>query len=64
MTPFRVDFDQVNYMKFRPGTKLVLGPEIAIVMASCNKIPHVFKPIVDLSKMVHHPEIEALLFGV
>ena len=36
-TPFTIDFDRVDYMKLRPGAKLVLGPEITIVVASCKK---------------------------
>jgi hypothetical protein len=65
MTPFTIEFDQVDYMKFRPGFKLVLGPNIAIVMASCNKIHTVLKyvDVEPMKPMNNHPEVEALLLG-
>ncbi len=64
MTPFTVESNQVDYMKFRPGAKLVLGPTISIVIASCNKMPVVHKPVVAMKPMKHHPEVEALLYAV
>ncbi len=64
MNPFTIDLDQVDYMKFCPGVKLVLGPEISIVMASCNTIPFVHKYVPPVKPMVNHPEVEALLMGV
>jgi hypothetical protein len=63
MTPFTIEFDQVDYMKFRPGFKLVLGPNIAIVMASCNKMHTVLKYVEPMKPMNNHPEVEALLLG-
>ena len=66
MTPFTVELDQVNYMKFRPGIKMVLGPEIAVAVANCNKIwlTPVKKSVSINYKMINHPEVEALLLGV
>lgn len=61
MTPFTIESDQVDYMKFRPGAKVVLGPTISIVMASCDKMAVVYKPI---AVMKHHPEVEGLLYAV
>jgi hypothetical protein len=63
MTPFTIEFDQVDYMKFRPGYKLVLGPNIAIVMASCDKMHAVVKYVEPMKPMNNHPEVEALLLG-
>ncbi len=63
MTPFTIEFDQVDYMKFRPGFKLVLGPNIAIVMASCDKMYTVLKYVAPMKPMNNHPEVEALLLG-
>ena len=66
MTPFRVELDQVAFMKFRPGIKMVLGPEIAVAVANCNKIwlTPVKKSVSINYKMINHPEVEALLLGV
>ena len=66
LTPFRVELDQVNYMKFRPGIKMVLGPEIAVAVANCNKIwlPPVKKRVNIYYPMKNHPEVESLLLGV
>jgi len=66
MTPFTVALEQVNYMKFRPGIKLVVGTEIAIAIANCNKIrlKPVEKSVTVLRDMNNHPEVEALLLGV
>ena len=64
MTPFTVESNQVDYMKFRPGAKVVLGPTISIVMASCNVMPEVYKPIMTQKPIKHHPEVEALLYVV
>ena len=65
MTPFTVKLDQVAYMKFRPGIKMVLGPEIAVV-ANCNKIwlTPVEKRVNVYLPMKNHPEVDALLLGV
>ncbi len=64
MTPSTIESDQVDYMKFKPGAKVVLGPTISIVVASCNKMPVVYKPIAVMKPMKHHPEVEALLYAV
>jgi hypothetical protein len=64
MTPFTVDSDQVDYMKFRPGVKVVLGPTISIVMTSCNVIPVSAPKVIVQKPMKHHPEVEALLYVV
>ncbi len=34
ITPAVISIDLVNYMKFRPGVKIVVGPEIAVVVAA------------------------------
>ena len=66
MTPFTVALDQVAYMKFRPGIKMVLGPEIAVAVANCNKIwlTSVKKSVSINYIMNNHPEVDALLLGV
>jgi hypothetical protein len=66
MTPFTVALDQVAYMKFRPGIKMVLGPEIAVAVANCNKIwlTPVKKSVSVNYKMNNYPEVDALLLGV
>jgi hypothetical protein len=65
MTPFTVEFDQVAYMKFRPGIKMVLGPEIAVAVANCNKIwlTPVKKSVSVNYKMNNYPEVDVLLLG-
>jgi hypothetical protein len=65
MTPFIVEFDQVVYMKFRPGIKMVLGPEIAVAVANCNKIwlTPVKKSVSVNYKMNNYPEVDVLLLG-
>ena len=65
MTPFTVVLDQVAFMKFRPGIKMVLGPEIAVAVANCNKIrltPAKKRVSIDY-EMNNHPEVDALLLG-
>jgi hypothetical protein len=64
MTPFRVELDQVAFMKFRPGIKMVLGPEIAVAVANCNKIWLTPVKVSIDYEMSNHPEVEALLLGV
>ena len=64
MTPVKIESDQVDYMKFRPGAKVVLGPTISIVIASCNVMPVVHKPVIVMKPMKHHPEVEAMLYVV
>ncbi len=66
MTPFTVVLDQVAFMKFRPGIKLVLGPEIAVAVANCNKIwlTSVKKSVSINYTMNNHPEVDVLLLGV
>ena len=66
MTPFTVEFDQVDYMKFRPGIKMVLGPEIAVAVANCNEIwlTPVKKSVSINYIMNNHPEVDVLLLGV
>ena len=66
MTPFTVELDQVAYMKFRPGIKMVLGPEIAVAVANCDKIwlTPVQKRVNVYYPMNNHPEVDALLLGV
>jgi hypothetical protein len=51
-------------MKLRPGVKLVLGPEIAVVISSCNKIHRKRLPKRIHRVMNSYPEVEALLLGV
>jgi len=64
MTPYTVDIETADSVKYTPGIKCVLGPEIAIMITSCNKIEHVYKPVKVMKPMVAHPEVEALLLGV
>ena len=63
MTPYTVTIEKVNSVKYTPGIKCVLGPQIAVVVASCNKIECVYKPIKAMKPMVNHPEVDALLLG-
>jgi len=65
MTSFTVALDQVDYIKFRPGIKIVLGPEIAVAVANCNKIwlTSVKKRVNVHYEMNNHPEVDALLLG-
>ena len=66
MTPFTVALDQVAFMKFRPGIKMVLGPEIAVAVANCDKIwlTPVQKRVNIYYPMNNHPEVDVLLLGV
>lgn len=63
MTPYTIDIETVDSVKYTPGIKCVLGPQIAIVIASCDKIEYVYKPVKAMKPMVNHPEVEALLLG-
>ena len=66
MTPFTVALDQVAFMKFRPGIKMVLGPEIAVAVTNCDKIwlTSVKKSVSINYEMNNHPEVDVLLLGV
>lgn len=53
----------VDSVKYTPGIKCVLGPEIAIVVASCNKIEYVYRPAPVQRPMNTYTEVEAILLG-
>jgi len=63
MTPYRIDIETVDSVKYTPGIKCVLGPEIAVVVASCNKIEYVYRPEPVQRPMNTYAEVEAILLG-
>lgn len=63
MTPYTVDIETVDSVKYTPGIKCVLGPQIAIVIASCDKIEKVYKPVSIQRQMNTYAEVEAILLG-
>ena len=52
MTPFTVELDQVAFMKFRPGIKMVLGPEISVAVANCTAAADPPTPLVKAAKLL------------
>jgi len=63
VTPYTVDIETVDSVKYTPGIKCVLGPEIAVVVASCNKIEYYPKPTRVHRPMNTYTEVEAILLG-